>query len=47
MHVYFDQSLKTFRWRLRLDGKTILSKPVTPPKGSLTKSHFVTLAERA
>lgn len=47
MHVYFDQNLKTFRWRLRLDGKTILSKPVTPPKGSLTKSHFVTLAARA
>lgn len=47
MHVYFDQGLKSFRWRLRLDGKTILTEPVTPAKGTLTKSHFVTLAKRA
>lgn len=47
MHIYFDQGLKCFRWRLRLDGKTILSKPVRPAKGDLTKSHFVTLAKRA
>lgn len=47
MHVYFDQGLKSFRWRLRLDGKTILSEPVSPAKGTLTKSHFVTLAARA
>lgn len=46
MHVYFDQGLKSFRWRLRLDGKTILSAPVNPAKGNLTKSHFVTLAAR-
>ena len=47
MHVYFDQGLKSFRWRLRLDGNTILTKPVDPAKGTLTKSHFVTLAARA
>lgn len=47
MHVYFDQGLKSFRWRLRLDGNTVLTKPVQPAKGSLTKSHFVTLAARA
>lgn len=46
MHVYFDQGLKSFRWRLRLDGKTILTAPVSPAKGALTKSHFVTLAAR-
>ena len=46
MHVYFDQGLKAFRWRLRLDGNTILTKPINPAKGTLTKSHFVTLAER-
>lgn len=47
MHIYFDQGLQSFRWRLRLDGSPVLSKPVEPAKGTLTKSHFVTLAARA
>lgn len=47
MHLYFDQGLQCFRWRLRLDGQTFLTKPVDSAKGSLTKSHFVTLAARA
>lgn len=49
MHVYFDRGEKAFRWRLRLDGKTILSKPIKPAagKGTLSKSHFVALAARA
>jgi HK97 family phage major capsid protein len=46
MHLYFDQGLKCFRWRLRLDGQTFLTKPVDSAKGNLTKSHFVTLAAR-
>lgn len=47
MHLYFDQGLQCFRWRLRLDGQTFLTKPTDSAKGSLTKSHFVTLAARA
>jgi HK97 family phage major capsid protein len=46
MHLYFDQGLKCFRWRLRLDGQAFLTAPINSAKGSLTKSHFVTLAAR-
>ena len=46
-HLYFDQALKCFRWRFRVGGQPFLSKPMTPAKGTLTKSHFVALATRA
>lgn len=47
MHLYFDYGVNAFRWTFRLGGQPYLSAPVTPFKGSNTKSHFVTLADRA
>jgi hypothetical protein len=46
MHLYFDADATAFRFTFRLNGKPILSKPVTPPKSSVTRSHFVSLAAR-
>lgn len=49
MHLYFDYDVEAFRWTFRLGGQPYLSAPVNPAKGgsSNTKSHFITLAERA
>jgi HK97 family phage major capsid protein len=46
MHLYFDYNIRAFRWTARLGGQPFLSEPVSPAKGSATKSHFVTLAAR-
>ena len=48
IHLYFDVNMTAFRWVTRVGGQPILSKPVTPPtgRGTLTKSHFVSLATR-
>lgn len=46
MHLYFDADATAFRFIFRLNGQPILSAPVTPPKSSNTRSHFVTLAAR-
>lgn len=47
IHLYFDYGIQAFRWTFRCGGQTYLSAPVTPAKGSNTKSHFVVLDERA
>lgn len=47
IHLYFDYALTAYRWMFRIGGQPVLSKPVQMPKSSRTKSHFVTLAERA
>lgn len=47
MHVWFDQDLVAFRLLFRMDGQPALTTAVTPPNGSNTRSHFVTLATRA
>ena len=47
MHLYFDANAYAFRFIFRIDGKPIMSAPVTPPKSSNTRGHFVTLGERA
>lgn len=47
MHLYFDYNIRAFRWTFRMGGQPYLSKPVSPARGSATKSHFVTLADRA
>ena len=48
MHLYFDFAMQAFRWMFRFGGQPYLSAPVAGAKsGSDTKSHFVTLAERA
>lgn len=47
MHLYFDRDVQAFRWTFRMGGQPFLSAPVSPNKGSATKSHFVELAARA
>ena len=47
MHLYFDFAIEAFRWTFRFGGQPHLSKPVEPAHGSASKSHFLTLAERA
>jgi len=46
IHLYFDYATEAFRWTFRYGGQPHLSRPVSPAKGSATKSHFVTLAAR-
>lgn len=47
LHLYFDYGLQAFRWTIRFGGQPHLKAPISPKHGSATKSHFVTLAERA
>lgn len=47
IHLYFDHGAQAFRWTFRIGGQPYLSAPVSPAKGTSTKSHFVALAERA
>jgi HK97 family phage major capsid protein len=47
MHLYFDYNIQAFRWTFRFGGQPHLSAPVMPANGANTKSHFVTLDERA
>ena len=46
MHVAFLTDEMAFRITYRVDGKPMWAAPLTPFKGSLTKSPFVTLAAR-
>lgn len=46
MHLFFDADATAFRFTFRMNGKPILSKPVTPPKSGNTRSYFVTLGAR-
>ena len=47
IHLYFDYNKEAFRWVFRYGGQPHLSAPITPNKGTATRSHFVTLATRA
>ncbi len=47
MHLYFDYNVQAFRWTFRIGGQPHLSKPVAPANGANSKSHFVSLDERA
>lgn len=47
MHVQFLYDEMTFRVVYRVDGQPLLSKAITPYKGSVTQSSIITLAERA
>jgi HK97 family phage major capsid protein len=46
MHVAFDTDEMRFRITYRVDGKPMWTQPVTPFKGSLTRSPFVAIAAR-
>lgn len=47
IHLFFDYNVRAFRWIFRIGGQPVLSEPVSPAKGSATKSHFVALATRS
>ncbi len=46
LHVAFDTDEMRFRITYRVDGQPMWHSPITPFKGSATKSPFVTLAAR-
>lgn len=46
MHLWFDQNLTAFRFRMRLTGQPWLSAAIARKSGSNTLSHFVTLQAR-
>lgn len=46
MHVAFDTDEMRFRITYRVDGRPMWHQPITPFKGTLTKSPFVALATR-
>jgi HK97 family phage major capsid protein/HK97 family phage prohead protease len=46
MHLWFDQDLMAFRLIFRMDGQPALAAAVTPPNSTVTRSHFVALADR-
>lgn len=46
IHLYFDYNIEAFRWTFRMGGQPYLSAPITPYKGSATKSHCIILAAR-
>jgi HK97 family phage major capsid protein len=46
IHLFFDQNLTAFRWIFRVGGQPYLSAPISPAKGTNTKSHFIALANR-
>lgn len=47
IHLWFDYNMRAFRWTFRFGGQPILSAPISPARGSATKSHFIALAARA
>lgn len=47
IHLYFDYAATAFRWSFRMGGQPLLKAAVSPARGAATKSHFVTIAERA
>ena len=47
MHLYFDADASAFRFIFRLGGQSKMSGSIDPPNSSITRSPFVTLAERA
>jgi HK97 family phage major capsid protein len=46
-HVFFDTNEFAYRFTLRMDGRPWWKSPLTPFKGTNTKSCFVTLATRS
>jgi len=47
IHLFFDYNIRAFRFILRILGQPYLSAPISPAKGSNTRSHFVSLDTRA
>ena len=45
-HLWFDRDLSAFRLTVRMDGMPLLAAPITPPNATVSKGHFITLAER-
>lgn len=47
IHLYFDYNVRAFRWIFRIGGQPVLSAPVSQPRSSATKSHFVAVEARS
>lgn len=47
IHVRFINNERTFRWIYRVDGQPKWTVPLTPAKGTATKSPFISLATRS
>jgi len=47
IHVQFLYDETVFRWVVRIDGQPVWSEPLTPFKGTATKSPFIALATRS
>jgi len=46
LHLYFDYDISAYRWVVRVGGMPYLENPVSPAKGSNTRSYFVNLQAR-
>lgn len=46
IHAYFVQDLTAFRFVIRVGGKPWWKDVITPPHGTFTQAHFVTLDDR-
>jgi HK97 family phage major capsid protein len=47
IHLYFDYGMRAFRWTFRMGGQPYLSAPVSPARGTATKSHAVVIETRS
>lgn len=47
IHLWFDYDITAFKFVMRVAGKSWFDAAIAPRNGSLTRSPFVTLAERA
>lgn len=43
IHLWFDQDVVAYKFRMRVDGQPWLDAPITPLRGSATQSAFVVL----
>lgn len=46
IHLFFDYNASAFRWIFRVGGQPLLTAPINPANGTLTKGHFVNLQAR-
>ncbi len=47
MHLWFDQDVQAFKFRMRADGQPWMNAAISPRDGSNTLGAFITLAARA
>ena len=47
LHLFFDYNMEAFRWTFEIGGQPMLSSPISPAKGSSTRSHVVVMPPSA